>query len=375
MTTRPKKDVGERGLPSLAQARQERRRALVFGKVRFRAMTPRFWLWTATGFAVFGVVYWKISQGQLESAKSKVMAKQRAVAQSLEPKIRPFSDKIEAWVMALASNFEGEHVADDLDLTKVEKGPGVYLRLRLENAKTSKDIRKASRRSLQDGFTSCMFVKKARLDPRSGPKCTAPADCDPGLLCNEWGVCAKPTQPYNLRLAYGAMGILSNEWSDELHEASSELAVRVYDRDLDRVTHDDVPIAIEILSRARYFTLVLDEDPPAGLPPPLEIDGGAPELEEQRIQRSEHAARVGIWDLQNGALLVRTRGDAAGRFVPMGKQAVQDPVTMAAQQRQVNSCALAGHVKSAVGRARAATVKPPVDGGAPDGGNDSIDGG
>ena len=55
MTTRGKKHAGERGLPSLAQARQERRRALVAGRVRFRGMTPRFWLWTATGFAVFGV--------------------------------------------------------------------------------------------------------------------------------------------------------------------------------------------------------------------------------------------------------------------------------------------------------------------------------
>ena len=34
-----------------------------------------------------------------------------------------------------------------------------------------------------------------------------------------------------------------------------------YDRDLDAVTKNDVPVAIELLARAKYFTLVLDEDP------------------------------------------------------------------------------------------------------------------
>lgn len=368
MATRSNKEAVGQGLPSLAQAREERRRALVYGKVRFRAMSPRFWLWTATGFAVFGVVYWKIAQGQLESQKSKVMAKQRAVAQSLEPKIQPFSDQIEEWVVALAGNFAGEEVADELDLASVKKGPGVYLRMMLKNAQSPKTIRKASRRSLQDGFTSCMFEKKAGVDPRSGPKCNARADCDPGLLCNEWNRCTKPTQPYNLRLAYDAMGILSSEWTDELHEASTELAVRVYDRDLDRVTHDDVPIAIEILTRARYFTLVLDEDPSGGLPEPIEVDGGIPETEEQRIQRSNHAARVGIWDLKEGTLLLRMRGSAAGRFVPMGKQVVADRVTVAAQQRQVNSCALAGQVTELAGRAQAKAEQP--DGGVAEAGPD-----
>ncbi len=51
------------------------------------------------------VVYWRVEQGKVESAKSAVMAKQRAIAVTLGPQIIPFRDKIEAWVKELA---EGE---------------------------------------------------------------------------------------------------------------------------------------------------------------------------------------------------------------------------------------------------------------------------
>jgi len=51
----------ERGLPSLNQARAERRRALVYGKVAFRAMPPHFWLWVVVGVAAFGVIYWRVT--------------------------------------------------------------------------------------------------------------------------------------------------------------------------------------------------------------------------------------------------------------------------------------------------------------------------
>ena len=98
-----KRKVRPRGLPTLEQARAERRRALVYGKVRLRGqVSPRFWLWTAVILAAFCVIYWKIWQGELLSQKGAVMAKQRAVAETLKPQVVPFRDQIEAWVQELA---------------------------------------------------------------------------------------------------------------------------------------------------------------------------------------------------------------------------------------------------------------------------------
>ena len=338
MGVRKRNEIANRGLPSLQEARAERRRAIVLGKVRVRAMPPQFWLWAALVIAALMVLYWKLAQGQLESAKSAVMAKQRAIAKSLGPKIVPFRDKIEGWAQELSGEWKGEWYSPNLAPHDIRTAPAVYLRLRLENAKTPEKLRGAATASLHDGFTSCFFVRKDAPDPSKGPKCQTSAECDPGLVCNEYDVCTKPPEPYNMRLAYRSLRVLSTAWTDELHESNSELAVTAYDRDLDKVTREDVPIAAEILARAKYFVLVLDEDPKGGVP--AQPDGGV-ESDEERLQRVPHAARIGVWNLKTGTLVARMREQAAGRVMPVGDQVITRQETIAAQERQANSCALA----------------------------------
>ena len=150
-----------------------------------------------------------------------------------------------------------------------------------------------------------------------------------------------------MRLAYRALRVLSSDWTDEVHEADTELGLNAYDRDLDSVSKRDVPVAIELLSRSRYFTLVLDEDPAGGVPPEAPDAGETP---DERVQREPHAARIGIWDLKTKSPLLRLRADAAGHFVPVGDRVVQNPETVMAQQRQTNSCALALAAKEALAR-------------------------
>jgi hypothetical protein len=344
----PRREVGahERGLPSVNQAKAEQRRALVHGRVRLQGIPPHFWLWSLTGIGLFFVVYWRIAEGHLESVKAQVMAKQRAVARTIGPTILPFRDKVERWAVELAGPYAGDHVEGGAPYELIRQSAGVYLRLRVANAKTPKDIRKAARVSLHDGFTSCMFAQKDAGDPTQGPPCRSTAQCTPGKLCNEWNVCGDPPIPYNMRLAYRTLRVLSNEWTDELHETTNELAVSAYDRDLDNVAKYDVRVAAEILARSKYFTLVLDEDPAEGMPKELPDAGETP---EERVQRVGHPARVGIWELASGKQLLRLRSNAAGRFVPMGKRVVRDPTIVAAQERQVNGCQLALDVRAALG--------------------------
>jgi len=345
----PRREAGsrERGLPSVNQAKAEQRRALVLGRVRLSGVPPHFWLWSLTAIGLFFVIYWRIAEGHLESVKAQVMAKQRAVARTIGPSILPFRDKVERWASELAAPYASDHVEGGTSYDLIRQSPGVYLRLRLANAKTPKDIRKAARVSLHDGFTSCMFVNKEAGDPTQGLPCKTTAQCTPGKLCNEWNVCGDPPIPYNMRLAYRTLRVLSNEWTDELHETTSELAVSAYDRDLDNVSKYDVRVAAEILARSKYFTLVLDEDPPDGLPKELPDAGESP---EERVQRVGHPARVGIWELASGKQVLRLRSNAAGRFVPMGTKVVRDPLIVAAQERQVNGCQLALEVRGALGQ-------------------------
>lgn len=339
--------VTDSGLPSLNQARAERRRAIALGRVRMASIPPQFWLWTAVAIGAFSVIYWRIAQGQIETRRSQVMAKQRAIAQILGPKILPFREQVESWVRELALGFPGDFVDPTASLEQISKSPGVYFRLRLANTSSVKAIRAAARASLHDGFTSCLFVHVGAPDPTKGRTCRVTADCTSGLLCNEWNACSEPPRPYNMRLAYRALRVLSSDWTDEVHEADTELGLNAYDRDLDSVAKRDVPVAIELLSRSRYFTLVLDEDPEAFVPTEAPDAG---ETTDERVQREPHRARIGIWDLQTKSPLLRLKADAAGRFVPVGDRVVLTPETLAAEQRQTNSCSLALAAREALSR-------------------------
>lgn len=360
-----RRDGREPGLPSLNEARVERRRAFVMGKVRMPAVPMHFWLWAAVLLSASGVVYWRVAQSQLETERSKIMAKQRAMAKALGPRLFPFRDKSEGWVRELAAPWTGPLVSPSADLEKVRNAGTIYLRLRLANAKAERDMRKAAKDSLRDGFTSCLFVTRSNsaTNPVAPAASSAPApvassgaaapgaacrtigDCASGLLCNEWNTCAAPEQPYNMRLIYRTLRVLSSDWTDELHEASSELALSAYDRDLENVARRDVPVTVEILARSKFFALVLDEDPPGGIPKAPPESG---ESEAETLQRLPHFARIGIWDIASGTPLLRVRAVAAGEVVQMGSGAVKDAVTRTATERQVNNCALALKAREAL---------------------------
>lgn len=330
------------------------------GKVRLRAMRPVFWLWAAVVLSVFGVIYWRVAAGQLASQKSGVMAKQRAVRKSLGPRLLPFVEGVERWAVGLAATPGEELIAEDATWDVLARKPGVYLRLLVSKAKDSASIRRAAAISLNDGFTSCFFVREGLPDPTHGPKCESSVTCEPGQLCNEWDVCSAVPRPYNMRLAYRAWRILSDDFSRSLQDAEDDLQVRALDRELDQVTKVDVPVAIEVLQRAKIVTIVLDEIP-EGLQPGAASKPGEPALtEEQRIQGLPHFARVGIWDVATGRQLVRWRGQASSRLISVGRQVILEPEIEAARTRQANSCVLATSLKGRL-LAAAATRDMPRD--------------
>jgi hypothetical protein len=157
-----------------------------------------------------------------------------------------------------------------------------------------------------------------------------------------------------MRLAYRAWRILSDDFTRTLQDATDELEVRALDRELEQVAKVDVPVAIEVLQRAKTVTVVLDEVTDE-LKQPVRTQPGEPSLtEEQRIQGVAHDARIGIWDTATGRLLVRWRGRAQSRLVTVGKRVELDPEVDAARTRQANSCLLATSLKGRL-LAKAAT--------------------
>lgn len=353
-----RRSTSSRGLKALARSRAERTRTLVTGRAPMRGMPPVFWLWFFIGATIFGVLYWKRASDQVEAGKAEVMARQRSIAQELGGRLLPFRDRVEGWTTELAKDpWPGDHVTPGLDLADVQRATGVYLRLRQQDALTAESVRRAAAASLLDGFTSCFFITPGNRDPSQGVSCETEANCQPGELCNEYHVCAPPPRPYNLRLAYRALRILSTGWTDELHQTSNENTVRVYGRDLERASKSEVPLALEVLGRAKYFTVLLDEAPSGGVAPETPGDD-----ELERLHGVPHPVRFAVYRLSDGARLValRLQADAVLRSVAGGGTAPTPAAT-----RQVISCSIAFAAKQRLTAAPPSSASSGSDAGAP----------
>lgn len=336
-----------RGLRSVQQAREAR----ASGKQRWPSV--KFWGYAALVLAVGAVLQWKWSAGEIESKRQKLMANQRAVAAELGPRWFPLRDKIEGWTMELAKD-AGAEVVDAEALAKWDfrERAGIYLRLRVEDATTAESIRTGARGSLRDGFTGCLVTGQNPM-PAAGQACKRTRDCPAHEFCNEQDHCSRPAQPFNLRVAYRTMYLLSDEWVREVQDAGTELRLRLFQTNYEDTVHDDVPVAVDLLTRAQYFLLVLDETPKGAALPAGDAGAAAAEA----VQAMDHHARVGVWRLSDGKLVLRVRREAAGEL--LGVSPTVDEKIAAAAQRQTNNCALALSVRRAMGDKNAVAVPPP----------------
>jgi len=329
-----------RGLLAIEEARQKRREG------RLPSIPTRFWLWVLTALVAWAILYWRKTQGEIESQKAALFARQRGILAELGPRFDPLKERLENWTVEASGPYTEDLVASDVKTWDFRALPCIYLRLRLADATSVKSIRKAANDSLRDAFTACLF-REPNPDPTSGPPCKASHDCAKGTFCNEVDHCMPPAQPYNMRTAYHGTRVLSDDWTVSLKSASDDMRMRLLEREFESAVKDDVPLVIDILTRAQFFLLVLDEDAPGApaLPP------GKSQLEA--IQALPHPARVFLFGLKPGLdrPLLRIRRDVAGRFIQTGESVPTDPDVLDAQQRQVNSCQLALSVREALAAA------------------------
>lgn len=290
-------------------------------------MQPKHVLFAVSSLAIILLGYGFFSKRVLDKAKGELLAKRRAVETTLGPEWFPLRDKLEKLTLDTAQNWPGDWVDSDTGRRiDFRTAPGIYLRLRVAEAKDADSLRRAARESAKDGFTACLLRTTNEAAARGQP--------DAGLG-NE--------QPWNLRQAYASTRVLTPEWAEEVKLSGDDLRLRVFEQQFDKAAREEVPLAIDIIKLAQFFLLVLDEDDPAAK---SKTDAGTITMEA--LQLVPHDARVRIWNLKTGNEIARLkrRGEASFRF--MGEAAVQDPEQLEAMQRQVNNCALANRVKEAL---------------------------
>lgn len=340
------KDGPARGLRSVEASRAER------NKVKRPPLRVIAWFLIVTAVAL--ALYFRHSAGQLDRDRQRLLADQRAVESELGKIWLPLRNKVEGWTVELAKADipTADATSDVVDKQALaefnfQEQAGLYLRLRSDQAVSPELVRKAAQTSLRDGFTACL-MRTPSGDPLAGVECQTSVDCQPGQLCNEFHHCATPGQPYNLRLAYKSLFVLTPEWVADVQQVDNDLRLRALRGTFDQANRIEFPIAVTLLTSAKFFLVVVDEKPvPAA--PPTDADAGVAADDEDTLAGKLYPIRVGLYRLSDGKQLLRVRRNVEPKLrEPAGAIAV-DPATRAATLRQAQSCELAQEVRCVVG--------------------------
>ena len=293
---------------------------------RIRWPSPKF-LRRGLILACCFIFHWKRTEGEVESARQTLLAQQRGVKAELGPRWFPLRDKVERWSLELAKG-PAEDVVDKDALAQWDfrTKAGIYLRMRASDASTADAIRAGAKDSLRDAFTSCL-VTFPNPNAFAGAECKHTRDCPSGEYCNETDHCSKAAQPFNLRVAYRTMNILTDKWVEEVQEAEQRHPHPRARRRLRR--HDPRRRAARRRAadaRPVFLLLVLDEGAPAAASAGADAGATADTLLAQA-----HSARVGLWRLTDDKLILRLRRQAGGDLIGAGPPV--DDAVLAASRR------------------------------------------
>lgn len=323
----------EIGLKAIRDARIERA-ASKHGRI-----TGKAWLVAISVVLSVIVVAWLFRDRSLANEKEEVLSKQRAALTTVGAEWFPLRDKIEKTTLEAAGPYKGDFVDPEAAKWDFRSLPGIYLRIRAEDAKDVAVIRKKADESARDSFVGCLLREN---NPTAAA--TARGEADAGSGWND--------QPWNLRLAYYATRILTDEWVNEVKNAEDEIHLRVFVQQYEKAKNEEIPLAIDIIKKAQFFLLVVDEDVPEAQALAPDAGRNAGKVTELELQQVPHPTRVHVIDLRRDKEMVRLRRESEAEFRFAGERRLRDPRVLAAMKRQVNNCALAQDVWAA--------IKPPA---------------
>jgi hypothetical protein len=320
-----------RGLPSIARAREDR----AAGRGRWTTQAGLMALAAVVGGYVAHLI---VSSHELTADRKALLSKQRAVSATLGEQWFPLRDKLEGEILASARDYAGDHVDPDVRRSSFRTQPGLYLRMRVADARDAASIRRVAAEAKKDAFATCLLREPNDRGVRG--------DADAGAFAE---------QPWNLGQAYAATRILTDEWVHDVETADDDLRLKIFEEQYDKAVGGEVPLAVDIVKRAQFFLLALDEDVPEAA---HFVESGP--ITEAALQLVPHPTRVHLFDVATGRELLRLRRSGDAQVIPAGERVITDPEMMDAMQRQANNCSLAGQVEMA--------LAPPPAPAAPDAG-------
>ncbi len=317
------------GLKAIRDARIGR------GAARHGRISSKVWLVGISAVISVVAVAWLFRERSLGNQKEELLSKQRAALTTVGAEWFPLRDTMEKTTIEAAGPYKGDFVDPETTKWDFRSAPGIYLRMRVEDAKDAALIRKKAEESKRDSFIGCLFREN---NPTAAAK--ARGDADAGSGWND--------QPWNLQLAYYATRVLTDEWVTEVKDAEDEIHLRVFVQQYEKAKNEEIPLAVDIIKKAQFFMLVLDEDVPEAQALTPDAGRNAGKITEKELQQVPHPTRIHLIDLRKNKEMVRLRLESEADFRFAGEGRVRDPDTLAAMKRQVNNCALAHDVWAAI---------------------------
>ena len=310
------------GLRAIGEGRADRQRG------KFTRATPGLTLAAVAGIAITLITYNYFSQRSLDANKTALLAKQRAAVATVGASWNPLRDKLEKITIESAANFsDDDFIAEGAAKFDFRSMPGIYLRLRVADAHNVEKIREQAQESSRDAFCGCLL--------KEPNEAAAKGYADAG---------GAPSQPWNMWEAYSSTRVLSDAWAADVRDSTDDLRLRVFQQQYDKATTDEIPMAIDIIKRSRFFMLVLDEDVHEAK---AKADGGA--ISEEILQTVPHDTRIRIVNTQTWDDIARLKRTGVGELIAVGEHAPEDPETHDAMTRQMQNCSLAMQVGQAIG--------------------------
>jgi hypothetical protein len=308
---------GSRGLPAIARLREERSR-------RGSRWTMQAGLVASGAVVVALVAHGVVTRQDLTAGKRELLAKESAVRVTLGVEWFALRERIEQDTVQAAGTYAGDRVEREARTGAFRTQPGLYLRMRLADARSPEGVARAAATGQKDAVVACLLREPNERGLRG--------ELDGGAFAE---------QPWNLGQAYSATRILSPEWVSEVEQADDPMRLRVFAAQYDEAIRNEVPLAVEIIKRAKFFLLLLDEDE-------QEAAGEGGPITEQALQLVPHPTRVHLFETAGGKELLRLRRSGQGRVVQVGERPTTDSETRDAMQRQANNCALGRQVEDAL---------------------------
>lgn len=327
------------GLKAVREARFER------SKSKHGRMTGKTWLVVGSAVAVAVTAAVLFKDRTLAVQKEELFSKQRAAIATVGAEWNPLREKIEKLTIEAAGPYAGDLIAPELAGYKFRSAPGIWFRGRVAEAKDAAEIRKQAEDSGRDGFIGCFL----RENNPSWQHTIKGEDAGSGWY----------DQPWNLRLAYRATRILTDEWTQEARDSEDEIHLRVFVQQYEKAKNEEIPLTIDIVKRAQFYLFVLDEDVPEAVAMAPDAGRNAGKVSEKDLQQLAHPARVHLVDLKSGKTMLRLRRSAEADYRFAGEYPVRDPYTASALKRQVNNCALAQAVLAEMDEADAGAPSAP----------------